>query len=160
MRSCRFYSCWSFSRFLRHWLCFTAASILHKLTCFSLRCFHVPFVLPLCCISGQHIHKFPNTSTPFNGLVDLSWQCCFFYLSLLHTRSKSAELFTVSIVLPFFRNLLPICHVCTEDGEKPMVLLPFMAWGNLKLFLRQCKLAEANNPQVRRLFTVALSPSK
>lgn len=49
-----------------------------------------------------------------------------------------------------FRNLLPISHVCTEDGEKPMVLLPFMAWGNLKLFLRQCKLAEANNPQVRR----------
>lgn len=47
------------------------------------------------------------------------------------------------------RNLLPISHVCTEDGEKPMVLLPFMAWGNLKLFLRQCKLAEANNPQVR-----------
>ncbi|KAM3619502.1 uncharacterized protein V6R79_009315 [Siganus canaliculatus] len=45
------------------------------------------------------------------------------------------------------RNLLPISHVCTEDGEKPMVLLPFMAWGNLKLFLRQCKLAEANNPQ-------------
>ncbi|XP_043984583.1 tyrosine-protein kinase RYK isoform X2 [Gambusia affinis] len=45
------------------------------------------------------------------------------------------------------RNLLPICHVCTEEGEKPMVLLPFMAWGNLKLFLRQCKLAEANNPQ-------------
>ncbi|KAA8589756.1 hypothetical protein FQN60_013121, partial [Etheostoma spectabile] len=44
-------------------------------------------------------------------------------------------------------NLLPISHVCTEDGEKPMVLLPFMAWGNLKLFLRQCKLAEANNPQ-------------
>lgn len=39
--------------------------------------------------------------------------------------------------------------MCTEDGEKPMVLLPFMAWGNLKLFLRQCKLAEANNPQVR-----------
>ncbi|KAG7260855.1 hypothetical protein CRUP_016105, partial [Coryphaenoides rupestris] len=28
-----------------------------------------------------------------------------------------------------------------------MVLLPFMTWGNLKLFLRQCKLAEANNPQ-------------
>lgn len=48
------------------------------------------------------------------------------------------------------RNLLPISHVCTEDGEKPMVLLPFVAWGNLKLFLRQCKLAEANNPQVRR----------
>ncbi|XP_061593560.1 tyrosine-protein kinase RYK isoform X1 [Cololabis saira] len=45
------------------------------------------------------------------------------------------------------RNLLPISHVCVEDGEKPMVLLPFMAWGNLKLFLRQCKLAEANNPQ-------------
>lgn len=45
------------------------------------------------------------------------------------------------------RNLLPISHVCTEDGEKPMVLLPFMSWGNLKLFLRQCKLAEANNPQ-------------
>ncbi|XP_029285151.1 tyrosine-protein kinase RYK isoform X3 [Cottoperca gobio] len=45
------------------------------------------------------------------------------------------------------RNLLPISNVCTEDGEKPMVLLPFMAWGNLKLFLRQCKLAEANNPQ-------------
>ncbi|XP_072294839.1 tyrosine-protein kinase RYK isoform X2 [Eucyclogobius newberryi] len=45
------------------------------------------------------------------------------------------------------RNLLPISHVCTEDGEKPMVLLPFIAWGNLKLFLRQCKLAEANNPQ-------------
>lgn len=51
--------------------------------------------------------------------------------------------------LSTFRNLLPISHVCTEDGEKPMVLLPFMAWGNLKLFLRQCKLAEANNPQVR-----------
>ncbi|KAF6718650.1 Tyrosine-protein kinase RYK [Oryzias melastigma] len=45
------------------------------------------------------------------------------------------------------RNLLPISHVCIEDGEKPMVLLPFMPWGNLKLFLRQCKLAEANNPQ-------------
>ncbi|XP_041701140.1 tyrosine-protein kinase RYK isoform X2 [Coregonus clupeaformis] len=45
------------------------------------------------------------------------------------------------------RNLLPISHVCTEEGEKPMVLLPFMNWGNLKLFLRQCKLAEANNPQ-------------
>uniref|UniRef100_A0A8C6M7V4 receptor protein-tyrosine kinase n=1 Tax=Nothobranchius furzeri TaxID=105023 RepID=A0A8C6M7V4_NOTFU len=45
------------------------------------------------------------------------------------------------------RNLLPISHVCIEDGEKPMMLLPFMAWGNLKLFLRQCKLAEANNPQ-------------
>ncbi|XP_024908703.1 tyrosine-protein kinase RYK isoform X2 [Cynoglossus semilaevis] len=45
------------------------------------------------------------------------------------------------------RNLLPISHVCTEDGQKPMVLLPFVAWGNLKLFLRQCKLAEANNPQ-------------
>ncbi|CAL8310001.1 unnamed protein product [Lota lota] len=52
------------------------------------------------------------------------------------------------------RNLLPISQVCTEDGETPMhcsalpmVLLPFMAWGNLKLFLRQCKLAEANNPQ-------------
>ena len=46
------------------------------------------------------------------------------------------------------RNLLPISQVCTEEGETPMVLLPFMAWGNLKLFLRQCKLAEANNPQV------------
>ncbi|KAM6963343.1 tyrosine-protein kinase RYK [Aplochiton taeniatus] len=45
------------------------------------------------------------------------------------------------------RNLLPISHVCTEEGEKPMVMLPFMNWGNLKLFLRQCKLAEANNPQ-------------
>ncbi|KAG9341581.1 hypothetical protein JZ751_019094 [Albula glossodonta] len=45
------------------------------------------------------------------------------------------------------RNLLPVSHVCTEDGEKPMVLLPYMTWGNLKLFLRQCKLAEANNPQ-------------
>uniref|UniRef100_A0A8B9KQC6 Tyrosine-protein kinase RYK n=1 Tax=Astyanax mexicanus TaxID=7994 RepID=A0A8B9KQC6_ASTMX len=45
------------------------------------------------------------------------------------------------------RNLLPISHVCTEEGEKPMVLLPYMNWGNLKLFLRQCKLAEANNPQ-------------
>lgn len=45
------------------------------------------------------------------------------------------------------RNLLPISHVCIEEGEKPMVLLPFMNWGNLKLFLRQCKLAEANNPQ-------------
>lgn len=52
------------------------------------------------------------------------------------------------LVLLSFRNLLPISHVCTEDGEKPMVLLPFMAWGNLKLFMRQCKLAEANNPQV------------
>ncbi|KAM9315867.1 tyrosine-protein kinase RYK [Gastrophryne carolinensis] len=45
------------------------------------------------------------------------------------------------------RNLLPIGHVCIEDGEKPMVLLPYMNWGNLKLFLRQCKLVEANNPQ-------------
>lgn len=50
-----------------------------------------------------------------------------------------------------FRNLLPISHVCIEDGEKPMVMLPYMNWGNLKLFLRQCKLAEANNPQVRLL---------
>ncbi|XP_053317098.1 tyrosine-protein kinase RYK [Spea bombifrons] len=45
------------------------------------------------------------------------------------------------------RNLLPISHVCIEEGERPMVLLPFMNWGNLKLFLRQCKLVEANNPQ-------------
>uniref|UniRef100_A0A8C8VNA9 Tyrosine-protein kinase RYK n=1 Tax=Pelusios castaneus TaxID=367368 RepID=A0A8C8VNA9_9SAUR len=45
------------------------------------------------------------------------------------------------------RNLLPITHVCVEEGEKPMVLLPYMNWGNLKLFLRQCKLVEANNPQ-------------
>ncbi|XP_078065404.1 tyrosine-protein kinase RYK isoform X2 [Mustelus asterias] len=45
------------------------------------------------------------------------------------------------------RNLLPISHVCIEDGERPMVLLPYLNWGNLKLFLRQCKLAEANNPQ-------------
>ncbi|NXJ70794.1 RYK kinase, partial [Rostratula benghalensis] len=45
------------------------------------------------------------------------------------------------------RNLLPITHVCIEEGEKPMVLLPYMNWGNLKLFLRQCKLVEANNPQ-------------
>ncbi|KAM5231247.1 tyrosine-protein kinase RYK isoform 3-T3 [Hipposideros larvatus] len=45
------------------------------------------------------------------------------------------------------RNLLPITHVCIEDGEKPMVILPYMNWGNLKLFLRQCKLVEANNPQ-------------
>jgi len=30
-----------------------------------------------------------------------------------------------------------------------MVLLPYMNWGNLKLFLRQCKLVEANNPQVQ-----------
>lgn len=29
-----------------------------------------------------------------------------------------------------------------------MVLLPYMNWGNLKLFLRQCELVEANNPQV------------
>lgn len=58
----------------------------------------------------------------------------------------------------FYRNLLPITHVCIEEGEKPMVILPYMNWGNLKLFLRQCKLVEANNPQVRkfanyRLFT-------
>ncbi|XP_053785691.1 tyrosine-protein kinase RYK isoform X3 [Desmodus rotundus] len=45
------------------------------------------------------------------------------------------------------RNLLPITHVCIEEGEKPMVILPHMNWGNLKLFLRQCKLVEANNPQ-------------
>ncbi|KAK7800078.1 hypothetical protein U0070_011243 [Myodes glareolus] len=45
------------------------------------------------------------------------------------------------------RNLLPITHVCIEEGEKPMVILPYMNWGNLKLFLRQCKLVEANNPQ-------------
>jgi len=49
------------------------------------------------------------------------------------------------------RNLLPITHVCIEDGEKPMVILPYMNWGNLKLFLRQCKLVEANNPQVRKI---------
>uniref|UniRef100_A0A8C2YJM3 Tyrosine-protein kinase RYK n=2 Tax=Chinchilla lanigera TaxID=34839 RepID=A0A8C2YJM3_CHILA len=45
------------------------------------------------------------------------------------------------------RNLLPITHVYIEEGEKPMVMLPYMNWGNLKLFLRQCKLVEANNPQ-------------
>ncbi|CAN0343382.1 unnamed protein product [Lampetra planeri] len=45
------------------------------------------------------------------------------------------------------RNLLPICAVCVDEGERPLVLLPLMSWGNLKLFLRQCKLAEANNPQ-------------
>ncbi len=55
----------------------------------------------------------------------------------------------LNLNLLFFRNLLPISHVCIEDGEKPMVMLPYMNWGNLKLFLRQCKLAEANNPQVR-----------
>lgn len=53
--------------------------------------------------------------------------------------------------LLFYRNLLPITHVCIEEGEKPMVILPYMNWGNLKLFLRQCKLVEANNPQVRKL---------
>ncbi|MGH0127546.1 UNVERIFIED_CONTAM: hypothetical protein FKN15_031300 [Acipenser sinensis] len=62
------------------------------------------------------------------------------------------------------RNLLPISHVCTEEGEKPMVLLPYMNWGNLKLFLRQCKLAEANNPQsdkgpVRNNCNVGPSPT-
>lgn len=56
------------------------------------------------------------------------------------------------------RNLLPISHVCTEDGEKPMVLLPYMNWGNLKLFLRQCKLAEANNPQVSLQLQPSLTP--
>uniref|UniRef100_A0A8C2N3I5 receptor protein-tyrosine kinase n=1 Tax=Cricetulus griseus TaxID=10029 RepID=A0A8C2N3I5_CRIGR len=45
------------------------------------------------------------------------------------------------------RNLLPITHVCKEEGGKPMVILPYMNWGNLKLFLQQCKLVEANNPQ-------------
>uniref|UniRef100_A0A2I3HU15 receptor protein-tyrosine kinase n=1 Tax=Nomascus leucogenys TaxID=61853 RepID=A0A2I3HU15_NOMLE len=49
------------------------------------------------------------------------------------------------------QNLLPITHVCIEEGEKPMVILPYMNWGNLKLFLRQCKLVEANNPQVRKI---------
>ncbi|OBS70489.1 hypothetical protein A6R68_00968, partial [Neotoma lepida] len=44
------------------------------------------------------------------------------------------------------RNLLPITHVCLE-GEKPMVILQYTNWGNLKLFLWQCKLVEANNPQ-------------
>lgn len=70
---------------------------------------------------------------------------------LLPTPTK----FNLSILGLFtLRNLLPISHVCIEDGEKPMVLLPYMNWGNLKLFLRQCKLAEANNPQVRPLQNV------
>lgn len=96
---------------------------------------------------GQHIHKFPNTS-PVVWMTSVSRAL---FICHSYTHSKPAELFTVSFVLllVFSRNLLPICHVCTEEGEKPMVLLPFMAWGNLKLFLRQCKLAEANNPQVR-----------
>uniref|UniRef100_A0A2K5NTD6 receptor protein-tyrosine kinase n=1 Tax=Cercocebus atys TaxID=9531 RepID=A0A2K5NTD6_CERAT len=45
------------------------------------------------------------------------------------------------------RNLLPITHVCIREREKPMVILPYMNWGNLNLFLRQCKLVEANKPQ-------------
>ncbi|KTF73099.1 hypothetical protein cypCar_00025410 [Cyprinus carpio] len=50
------------------------------------------------------------------------------------------------------RNLLPISHVCIEDGEKPMVLLPYMNWGNLKLFLRQCvRLFLPNEIQQRNL---------
>uniref|UniRef100_A0A2K6NN03 Receptor like tyrosine kinase n=1 Tax=Rhinopithecus roxellana TaxID=61622 RepID=A0A2K6NN03_RHIRO len=44
------------------------------------------------------------------------------------------------------RNLLPITHVCIGKGEKPMVILPYMNWGNLNLFLQQCEL-EANKPQ-------------
>lgn len=67
-------------------------------------------------------------------------------MMIWYTQVLFPQLVACSFLL---RNLLPISHVCTEDGEKPMVLLPFMAWGNLKQFLRQCKLAEANNPQVR-----------
>uniref|UniRef100_A0A8D2FK31 receptor protein-tyrosine kinase n=1 Tax=Theropithecus gelada TaxID=9565 RepID=A0A8D2FK31_THEGE len=33
------------------------------------------------------------------------------------------------------------------EGEKPMVILPYINWGNLNLFLQQCKLVEANKPQ-------------
>ena len=78
-----------------------------------------------------------------------------------HTYMRKSDLICYTLLpspLSSFRNLLPISHVCTEDGEKPMVLLPFMAWGNLKLFLRQCKLAEANNPQVRLGLGEALVP--
>uniref|UniRef100_A0A8C4WRM9 receptor protein-tyrosine kinase n=1 Tax=Eptatretus burgeri TaxID=7764 RepID=A0A8C4WRM9_EPTBU len=45
------------------------------------------------------------------------------------------------------KNLLPVCAVCVDDCTRPLVLLPYMCWGNLKLFLRQCKMTEANNPQ-------------
>lgn len=43
------------------------------------------------------------------------------------------------------RNL-PITGVYVE-GEKPMGILPYMNWGNLRLFLRQCQLVEAHTPQ-------------
>lgn len=45
-----------------------------------------------------------------------------------------------------YRNLLPISRVCIE-GEKPMGILAYMNWGNLRLFLWQCQLVEAHNPQ-------------
>lgn len=93
------------------------------------------------CLDDHSHSSLPRTPLIYNKHI-------YVIEALLHKVSVLQFLFCSSIF--HFRNLLPISHVCTEDGEKPMVLLPFMAWGNLKLFLRQCKLAEANNPQVRR----------
>lgn len=90
---------------------------------------------------------------PFRSRLTMFWKRSLTTQLPYRIKSPSSCVFTPIFFFSFFfsasRNLLPISHVCTEDGEKPMVLLPFMAWGNLKLFLRQCKLAEANNPQVR-----------
>ena len=44
------------------------------------------------------------------------------------------------------RNLLPVTRMCIE-GEKPLGILAYMNWGNLRLFLWQCQLVEAHNPQ-------------
>ena len=44
------------------------------------------------------------------------------------------------------RNLLPVTRVCIE-GEKPLGILAYMNWGNLRLFLGQHQLVEAHNPQ-------------
>lgn len=113
--------------------------------------------------------RYPNISLPsaspkcllpqlFGGLLlcDLCQRLMlFFSVELLFIqrvqglkRSLSNFNFIKLGILLSSRNLLPITHVCIEEGEKPMVLLPYMNWGNLKLFLRQCKLVEANNPQV------------
>ena len=44
------------------------------------------------------------------------------------------------------RNLLAVTRVCIE-GEKPLGILAYMNWGNLRLFVRQRQLVEAHNPQ-------------
>uniref|UniRef100_A0A2K6BJH1 receptor protein-tyrosine kinase n=1 Tax=Macaca nemestrina TaxID=9545 RepID=A0A2K6BJH1_MACNE len=52
---------------------------------------------------------------------------------LTRVKDQASEIQVVFITGIFFLLL-----VCIGEGEKPMAILPYMNWGNLNLFLRQC----------------------